>query len=304
MPMQTRPLGRTQVQIPEIGLGTWGYESGVDPLKAGLEAGACFIDTAESYSSETTVGQAVRAFGAPVFVATKVSPSNFRRDALRQAAEASLRRLGVDVIDLYQLHKPNPEVPIEETLGAMEDLVDAGKVRWIGVSNFSLPQLVEARRALRRHPIVSNQVRFNLVDRTILPDLLPYCQAEGITVIAYSPLSRQFQHLRDADPEGCLKIVANECGKTEAQVALNWCLSHPSVVVIPKSSSVPHTVENCGAGGWRLSPEQFARLERGIRSRRRGRVDALLRGLMTPRTKKMIQGVSRFLPASVRRRFQ
>lgn len=302
--MQTRPLGQTQVQIPEIGLGTWNYESGVAPLKAGLTAGACFIDTAESYSSEATVGQAVRAFGAPVFVATKVSPSNFRRDAIRRAAEGSLQRLGIDVIDLYQLHKPNPEIPMEETLGAMEDLVDAGKVRWIGVSNFTRSQLMEARRAARRHPIVSNQVRFNLVDRTILPDLLPYCQTEGITVIAYSPLSRQFQHIRDADPEGCLSSIARECGKTEAQVALNWCLCHPSVVVIPKSSSVSHTVENCGGGGWQLSPEQFARLERGIRFRRRGRVDALLRGLMTPRTKKAVQSVARFLPASVRRRFQ
>jgi len=160
--MFTKELGKTGVQIPEVGLGTWHYHAGPEPLRQGLDAGACFIDTAESYDTEEVVRQAMGQHRDEVFLASKVSPSNFRRADLLKAAEGSLRRLGTDRIDLYQLHKPNDAIPLEETLGAMEELVDAGKVRFIGVSNFSQSELQRAQRAMRMHPIVSNQMRYNL----------------------------------------------------------------------------------------------------------------------------------------------
>ncbi len=302
--MNTKPLAATGVNLPEVGLGTWGYHGGVEPLRAGFDLGALFVDTAESYDSELVVGQAVRGLRERVFVASKVSPANFRPADVRRALEASLQRLGLDHLDLYQLHQPNPDVPIEETMGAMEALVDAGKVRFIGVSNFSVPQLQAARKALRRHPLVSDQVRYNLADRTIEPELLPFCQANGITVIAYSPLSREFQRIRDCDPEGALDAVARATGKTPAQVALNWCLDHDGVVVIPKGNSVAHVRENCGASGWRLTPEQRQLLDANIQFRRRGGLDAALRRLvprgLTPMIKRSMAMLPRGLRARVR----
>ena len=259
--MELRELGHTGVMLPEVGLGTWRYTGGVGPLRAAVELGAFHIDTAESYGTEEAVGEAIRGIRDRVFLATKVSPSHFRyRDVLR-ACDASLRRLRTDVIDLYQLHWPNPRVPIEETMRAMEELAEAGKVRFIGVSNFSVGEMRAAQAALRRHRIVSNQVLYNLVDRGIERDVLPFCQEQGVTIIAYSPLATGLSSLLRRDREGALPRVAQETGRTVAQVALNWCLARPGVVTIPKANSVEHIREDCGASGWRLSEAQRAALE-------------------------------------------
>ncbi|MBI1840252.1 MAG: aldo/keto reductase [Verrucomicrobia bacterium] len=300
----TQRLGRTDATLPEVGMGTWRYSSGPEPLVAGIEAGSPFIDTAESYGNEAVVADAIRGCRDKVFLASKVSPAHFRRAEVVKAAEDSLRRLRTDRIDLYQLHEPNPGVPIEETLGAMQELADAGKIRWIGVSNFSVDQLRAAQRAATRHPIVSNQVRFNLVDRTIATTLLPYCQSQGVTVIAYSPLSRQFQHLLDGDPRGVLQRLALDTGRTRAQLALNWCLGHEGVVVIPKSGSVAHAIENAGAGGWRLSSDEMRALTDAIQFRQRSRWELWLRQGLPPGAKKLIQGLSRMLPPAIRRKIQ
>lgn len=300
--MNWKLLGNTGVQLPEVGLGTAGYHAGSEPLRRGLEAGALFIDTAEAYGSEPVVAEAIRGVREQVFLATKVSPEHFRRAELRRAADQSLRQLRTDRIDLYQLHKPNPSIPVEETMAAMEELVDEGKVRFIGVSNFSVPELVRARKAMRKHPIVANQVRYNVADRTIEPGLLPFCESNGITVIAYSPLASVPQRLVDCDPRGVLRDIAAAIGKTPAQVALNWCLSKQSVVVIPKGNSIAHVVENCEASGWQLSAENLARLNTDIVYRRRGRFERLLRNHL-PRG--FIQGVRRaaeLLPRGLRRR--
>src|SRR2546422_865839 len=139
--MTTKPLSNTGVSIPEGGLGTWEYYAGPEPLRRGLEAGALFIDTAEMYGNEAVVGRAIKGVRDSVFIATKVSPEHFRLDDVLKAADGSLQRLGIDRIDLYQLHWPNERIPVEETLAGMERLVDAGKVRFIGVSNFSVAQL-------------------------------------------------------------------------------------------------------------------------------------------------------------------
>lgn len=300
--MLAKELATTGLRIPEIGLGTWDYYGGPEPLRRGFDAGALFVDTAESYGTEPAVADALAGRRDSVFLATKVSPGHFHHADVIRAADASLHRLRTDHLDLYQLHQPNASIPIEETMAAMETLVDAGKVRFIGVSNFSVAQLQRAQKALRKHPLVSNQVRFSLVDRTITPDLLPYCQANGITVIAYSPLARRLSRIFDGDPSGILAQVAREVGRTAVQVTLNWCLHHDRVVVIPKGNSVSHVVENCGASDWRLSPDQFRLLTEKIRFRRRGRFELFLRRHVPASLTQTLQSAVRLLPAGIRRR--
>ena len=275
--MELKELGGTGVMVPEIGLGTWKYRGGVEPLRCGIELGAFLIDTAEMYRTEDQVGEAVRGRRDRVFIATKVLGSHLRRDQLLRAAENSLRLLNVDCIDLYQIHWPNSSVPIKETMGAMESLVDSGQVRYIGVSNFSVRELEEARSAMSKYPIVSNQVLYNLRQRSIEPDLIPYCQQHHITIIAYTPLADGSLTRSSGHPGGirraagrvlgreggteALQEVADAVGRTPAQVALNWCIAKPNVIAIPKSNSVERTRENCAASGWRLSAEQLRTLD-------------------------------------------
>jgi diketogulonate reductase-like aldo/keto reductase len=271
--MELKDLGGTGVMVPEIGLGTWKYSGGTEPLRRGIESGAFLLDTAEMYRTEDAVGRAVKGIREQVFIATKVSGSNLRYDGVLRAAENSLRLLDTDYIDLYQIHWPNSRVPIAETMGAMEELVDAGKVKYIGVSNFSVRELAEAASALTRHPLVSNQVLYNLKRREIEPELLPYCRQNNITVLAYTPLADGSLAFEAAAPGGpgsgwrriagglsgrereALRSVAAAVGHTPAQVALNWCTARPNVIAIPKSNSVARTEENCGASGWRLTEE-------------------------------------------------
>ena len=259
--MENKQLGNTDVMIPEVGLGVWKYTGGVEPLRAGVKLGAFLIDTAEIYGTEEIVGQAIKGIRDQVFLATKVSGNHLQYGDIQRAAEVSLRRLDTNTIDLYQVHWPNASVPIQETMQAMEALVDAGLVKHIGVSNFSLEQLQTAQASLRNAPIVSNQVLYNLNRRSIEADVLPYCAEKNITIIAYTPLDDG----RLATPTWfaqdwrmlALQQVAVFSQKAPAQVALNWCTSHPNVVVIPKSNNSARIMENCGASGWRLSPEQI-----------------------------------------------
>ncbi len=130
--MKQKELGQTGTMIPEIGQGTWQYTAGPDLLRKGVELGACLIDTAEAYGNEDLVGRAVKDLRDRVFLATKVSPRHFRYPEVLKSADQSLRRLNTDYVDLYQLHRPTSTVPIEETMAAMEHLVDVGKVRFIG----------------------------------------------------------------------------------------------------------------------------------------------------------------------------
>jgi diketogulonate reductase-like aldo/keto reductase len=170
--MDHKDLADAGVRLPAVGLGTWQYRGGIEPLRTGITLGACFIDTAESYGTEEIVGHAIHGIRKDIFLATKVSPRHFRHTDIIAAAEASLKRLNTDYIDLYQLHWPNHTIPIEETMGAMEQLVDNGKVRFIGVSNFFERDLKNAQKAMSKHKIVSDQVRLNLIDRTIESGLL------------------------------------------------------------------------------------------------------------------------------------
>jgi diketogulonate reductase-like aldo/keto reductase len=280
-----KELGRTGATISEVGLGTWKFRGHPDVLRRGIEAGSAFIDTAELYGNEELVGQVIRGSRDRIFVATKTHHWT-RKDVLR-CAEDSLRRLGIVTIDLYQLHRPNAAVPIEETMSAMEDLVRQGKVRYIGVSNFTVRELEAAQASLRTHRIVANQVRYSLVDRTIETELLPYCRATGVTIIAYSPLGGNFRALLEADPDNLLEKVAGETGKTRAQVALNWCLVDPRVVVIPKTDSAQRAVENCGASDWRLTDHHATLLREGIRFRRRTRLEIASRRFVRSAVQKL-----------------
>ena len=276
--MELKPLGNTSVMVPEIGLGVWQYSGGVEPLRRGVELGAFLIDTAEMYGTEDVVGQAVKDLRDRVFLATKVSGDHLRYDDVLRAAEASLQRLDTNCINLYQIHWPNWSIPIQETMRAMEALVDRGLIRYIGVSNFSVSQLREAQAAMSKYPIVSNQVLYNLNRREIERELLPYCVMQRITIIAYTPLDDGRLATRSWFPQNwrmqavpqvviylrrmqALEQVATFRQKTLAQVALNWCTSRPGVITIPKSNSLDRVSENCQASGWRLSPEQVGFLD-------------------------------------------
>jgi len=297
-------LAKTGVYIPEIGLGTWEYRAGPQPLRKGLEAGALFIDTAESYGSEPAVGEAVRGIRDRVFIATKVSPQNFRPADLRRSVEASLKRLDTDFVDLLQLHEPNPAIPIDDTMGAIAELITAGKVKFAGVSNFSATQLKAAQKALGRYPIVSNQVRYNLIDRTIEMELLPYCRANHVTVIAYCPLARGLSRIRDCDPTGAIDQLSRETGKSPAQIVINWCVCQAGVVAIPKGNSVEHILDNCGASDWRLNQEQLALLDERVQHRRRNRFDQLVRQWMPGPLQSLAIQTLNALPRRLRRRFR
>ena len=273
--MQQVELGRTSETIPQIGVGTWNFKGDPGLLRKAVDLGASLIDTAEYYQNEELVGQAIRDIRSRVFVATKVN--HWRRSDVMRSAEDSLRKLGVECIDLYQLHWPNGAVPLLETMSAMEDLVDQGKVRFLGVSNFSISEMKAAQRVLRRAKIVSNQVRYSLIERTIEARLLSHCQREGITIMAYSPLGHSFSQILANDRFRTLQSIAQEIGKSPAQVALNWCVRHFGVMAIPKTESQTHLTENCSSSGWRLTDDQINRLDRHVRFRRRSGAELVLR---------------------------
>lgn len=259
-------------KIPAVGLGTWriGGSFVVDHskdyhwvrvLKYGISVslgivGMCLIDTAEMYGaghSEEIVGSAISGFDREdIFIVTKVKGENLAYKRLIRAANRSLDRLNVEYIDLYLIHWPNFSVPLSETMKAMEYLYNEGKIRYIGVSNFDVSLLESARECLSYTDIVVNQVKYNVMDRGVEKDMLPYCQREGIILMAYTPL----EHGRLAKNE-ILKYMGEKYGKTAAQVALNWLVSKKNVVAIPKSERKLRIKENLGAMGWRLKPEDI-----------------------------------------------
>lgn len=242
-------LGKSGEKIAEIGQGTWNYRSGSETLRLGVSLGATHIDTAEIYGTEEIVGKTIEGIRDQVFLATKVWSNHLHYDDLLKACEGSLNRLQVRYVDLYMIHWPNQSIPIKESMRGMEELVKRGKVRYIGVSNFSVRQLKEAQDALSSQEIVSNQVKYSLENREIEADLVPYCKEEKITVVAYSPLKGQLLGKKN----DLIDEIAKRNGKTRAQVMLNFLTSQENVVTIPKADSPDHLRENCGASGWRLA---------------------------------------------------
>jgi diketogulonate reductase-like aldo/keto reductase len=269
--MLTREFDRTGIQVPIIGQGTWRMgerpsreRQEIEALRLGVDLGLTHIDTAEIYGNgrtEELVGKAIAGRRHEVFLVSKVSPEHASYAGTIRACEQSLRRLRTDYLDLYLIHWWSDRYPIEETLRAMEDLVAAGKIRFIGVSNFTVEQMERAARALTRERIVCNQVCYHLKARQIEYRILPYCEERGIAVVGYSPFgSGDFPSPRSRGGRALAEIGA-KYGKTPHQVALNFLTRRPGVFTIPKASRPEHVRENAEAVGWTLAPEDLAVLD-------------------------------------------
>lgn len=288
------------VRLSAIGVGAWqfgsrewGYGRGYAEGEAGrivgraLDLGINLLDTAELYgfgASERIVGQAITGRRDQAFVATKLFPVAPVWPVIDWRERESARRLGIDTVDLYQIHQPNPAVPLGLQMDGMRKLVAAGRIRHAGVSNFSLGRWQAAEKAFGG-PVLSNQVRFSLVDRRPLDASIPWAASEGRVVIAYSPLGQGLLSARyDADhlPSGgvrsmnslflpenlsrarglldALRQVAEAHQATPAQIALAWVIRRPNVVAIPGASSVEQLERNAEAADLELSDDQDRQL--------------------------------------------
>lgn len=251
--------------MPVLGMGTWeigGRQASdtandsreINALRVGIDLGITLIDTAEMYAAghaEELVGEAIKPYKRDdLFITTKVWSTNLRYDDLVSAMKGSLKRLGLRFVDLYLVHWPNPQIPLKETMSALEYCADEGYTRSIGVSNFSAELFAEAQSYLRRHLLVADQVHYNLVEQSPREELLPYCEKNNVIVIAYRPLEKG-QLTGKEHP--VLDALATKYRKTRAQVCLNWLISQRNVAAIPKASKLEHLKENVGAVGWKLS---------------------------------------------------
>jgi diketogulonate reductase-like aldo/keto reductase len=264
------PSGQT---MPALGQGTWNM--GEDPaarkaevaaLRLGMELGMTLIDSAEMYGeggAEEVVGEAIAGRREDVFLVSKVYPHNASRAGVRAACERSLKRLGVDCIDLYLLHWRG-RVPLAETLDAFEDLRAQGKIRDYGVSNFDLDDMREAQVSPHGARVATDQVLYNLAERGVEWDLLPWCRARGMPLMAYSPLESSTLEQRALLGNPALLDVARRHGATPAQVALAWLLHQEGVVVIPKAVRLEHVRANRAALDLALDADDVARLDAGF----------------------------------------
>lgn len=255
------------VKIPVLGLGTWGMGGGmrpsythdkqeIDAIQYAIGKGLAHIDTAEIYGTghtEELVGVAIKNFDRKkMFITTKISPQHlFLKSQIRNSLEKSLQRLKTDYIDLYLIHWPNPLASMKNVMAAFDRLVTQGLVRFIGVSNFSIRQLVNAQK-FTKNKIVTNQVHYSLLNREPDRELLSFCQKEGIILTAYSPLEQGRLIYKRFE---ALAKIAKKYDKTPAQVALRWLIEKPQVITIPKSSSAGHIDEIIGSLGWKLKEE-------------------------------------------------
>ena len=251
--------------MPRLGLGTWRMgeraASRADELAAlrlGLDLGVHLIDTAEMYGeggAEEIVGEALRGRREEVFVVSKFYPHHADRVALPRACERSLKRLAIETIDLYLLHWPGA-VPLSETVESLERLVDGGKIRRWGVSNFDVPELDELASVPRGDRAASNQVLYSLTHRGIEFDLLPWCAKRAVPVMAYSPLDQGA-----IASNRRLAAIAREAGAEPAQLALAWVLRNPNVVAIPKATRPEHVRANRAAADLSLDAAVLAALD-------------------------------------------
>lgn len=265
MEYKTFPSG---IKIPVVGIGTWEMgedisedDKNIEAIKESIRLGMAHIDTAESYAAghaEELVGRAIKSFDRKnLFITTKVHPEHLRFNQVLKAAKASLKRLDTDYIDLYLIHWPNPEISLKETMSALGLLVDDGFVKHIGVSNFSV-KLLEEAQSHSKNKIVANQVEYNLLNREPEKELLSFYQEKNIMLTAYQPLARG----KLAKPGFVLlDELAKKYSKTQAQISLNWLISKPNVVAIPKSSNLKHLKENLGAIGWKMEKKDIERLD-------------------------------------------
>jgi len=301
--MQYTSLGKTDIKVSKMGLGFWqasdewngNDDQMIKALGAANELGVNFVDTAEAYGrSELVLGRALSTLGREKFVvASKVYGAHLRFEELQRAASISLRRLGINQIDLYQVHWPDPwwQIPLKETMRALEKLYLEGKIRTIGVSNFAVRDLEEARSYLSSTDIVSNQLRYSLLERNIEEEVLPYCKREGITVLAWSPLAQgalSGKYSSKNMPKGdvrekenvlftyknmveiekinaVLTKIAKNHMSTVSQVALNWLASNPIVIPIPGAKNSAQARENSMSLDFQLSNQELNEIDQAYR---------------------------------------
>lgn len=268
-----RKFGWTSLDVPVIGMGTWMIEGrskdaerqAIQALRLGLQLGMKHIDTAEMYGNgraEELVAEAVDGRREEVFLVSKVLPSNASYEGTLKACKRSLERLKTDFLDLYLLHWPSSHHPIEETMHAMEKLVDDGMIKFIGVSNFDVMQLREAQNALMNHRIACNQVLYHLAYRSIELNLLPYCAKNEIAIVGYSPFGHGNFLSSHSRGRKVLAEIAKRHNRTMRQVALNFLTRDPNLFTIPKAGNPDHIRENSGAvGNWKLTEEDIAAID-------------------------------------------
>jgi len=308
--MEYRRLGNSGLKVSEIGLGGNNFgnrtdeQTSINIINHALELGINFLDTAELYTqgrSEEIVGKAIKGKRSQVIIATKfghrraVGPSEQggSRNYIMKAVDSSLRRLNTDYIDLYYLHFADTETPIKETLRALDDLVRTGKVRYIGCSNFDAWQLCEAMWTSKLHNLESFvvvQERYNLLDRSIEPEMVPCCQSYGVGVIPWGPLAGGFltgkyrrgqqipAGVRLANPSAIypdiladanfdkldkLEAFAKKRGHSVVELAIAWLLSHPWLgSVIAGAMNIEQLSANVAAGSWKLVTEDTVQLDK------------------------------------------
>jgi aryl-alcohol dehydrogenase-like predicted oxidoreductase len=256
-----------------VGDGVWGppkdHDEAIRVLRRAVELGVDLIDTADSYGpfvSEDLIREALHPYPEGLVIATKggfarSGPGIWevvgRPEYLRQCVHMSLRRLGLERIDLWQLHRIDPKVPLEETLGAVKEMQDAGLIRHVGLSQVSVEQLEKARGVL---PVVSVQNLYNLAQRDD-EDVLEHCEREGIAFIPWYPVGAG----KLARPGSVLDEIARTHGATHAQLALAWLLQRsPVVLPIPGTGSVAHLEENCAAAEVKVTGDELERLTRVV----------------------------------------
>jgi len=265
------------VDVPVLGQGTWnmGEDGGrkadeVRALQLGLDLGMTLIDTAEMYGeggAEEVVGEAIAGRRSEAFLVSKVYPHNASFDGVREACERSLRRLRVECIDLYLLHWQGHH-PLAETFDGFEALKRAGKIGAYGVSNLDLPSMEEA---VGYGTPVTDQVLYNLLKRGIEFDLLPWCRARGLPVMAYSPLESSGRDQAALLGHPALRAVADAHGVTPAQIALAWVLHQDGLIAIPKAVAPEHVRANRAAADIALTSDDLAALDHAFPPPRRAR---------------------------------
>jgi diketogulonate reductase-like aldo/keto reductase len=259
--------------VPVLGQGTWGmgeqsgaFDAEVAALKLGLDLGVTLIDTAEMYGeggAEKVVAEAIAGRRDAVCLVSKVYPHNASRRGAVTACERSLKRLKTDRLDVYLLHWRGA-VPLAETLEAFAALKQAGKILDYGVSNFDIDDMEEAAALPGGGAVATNQVLYNLMNRGIEWDLLPWCRSRGLPVMAYSPFVSAPPALTRLLGNAALKALAARHGATPAQIALAWLLHRPGVVAIPKAVQPAHVRANRAAYDLVLTADDLAELDRAF----------------------------------------
>lgn len=260
-----KEIGKTGEYVSAIGLGTWAirdYRKCLEAYLYAIESGIDNIDTAEMYHNgraEEFVGELLKRVGGQrVFITTKILPERLiSREEVLKAARSSVKRLGVSTVDLMLIHWPNKSISISQQVRNFESVYLEGLARYIGVSNFSLTELEEAVTAVRKADIVVNQVHYSIIHRDVEEDLLPYAILKGITIQAYTPIERG--SVKDLE---ALKQLSFKYNKTPIQIALNYLISRPRVIAIPKAESKKHIEELLGSMGWRLSLSDLMQLSK------------------------------------------